>query len=92
MRNILSEELIKKNDLVVLNLQGDLLYRCQDGFPAYSKEFAEDGYEKCVKDYPNEKYGWFLAERNGIYWTSNGCNKNWGIKAGWEIIKESVKD
>lgn len=89
MENTLDEKIIKQNNLRSHTIQGTTYWECPDGYPAYSKEFAEHGYNECVKNYPEQTYGWFLAERNGVYWTANGCNKNHGIAAGWKIIKES---
>lgn len=85
MINILSQEIIEKNKLIDVGYcyswddSGSMHYQCLDGYPAYSKEFAEYGYEECLKDYPDNC--WFIAERDGIYWCANGCNENHG--KGW---------
>ena len=89
MKNILSQEVIERNKLVCRKIQDREYWECPDGYPAYSKEFAEWGYEESLKMYPDSKYGWFIAERNGVYWCANGCNANHGIAAGWKIIKKN---
>ncbi|MCQ2086606.1 MAG: hypothetical protein MJZ37_00820 [Bacilli bacterium] len=93
MINILSQEIIEKNKLIDVGYcyswddSGSMHYQCLDGYPAYSKEFAEYGYEECLKDYPDNC--WFIAERDGVYWCANGCNENHGVAAGWKIIKKN---